>query len=155
MSDVKEIKLGWGFAKIKLGMSEKDILAILGPPEEVEEQEYSDGGIAKTLYYNDEGFDLTFESEDEYKLSYMSFYDEKFLLGQKVHTGMTREQVLKAVTGLGFSEPDTEDISNNEDPNQELISYDDENCNLWFTDEILDEIQIGPFWQDDDTPIWP
>jgi hypothetical protein len=155
MSNIIEIKLGQGFGKIKLGLSEAEVTQILGKPEEIEEQEYEDGGIAKTYYYNEDGFDLTFESEDDYRLSYMSFYDNNYIIKNKIHTGMIKSEILEALSELGMSEPDFEDISTQESPGQELISFDDENFNLWLSEGILDEIQIGPFWKDDDTPIWP
>ena len=68
---------------------------------------------------------------------------------------MIRSEILEAISDLGLSEPDFEDISTEESPGQELISFDEENFNLWLSEGILDEIQIGPFWEDDDTPIWP
>ena len=107
MSDIIEIKLGQGFGKIKLGLSEAEVMKILGKPEEIEEQKYNDGGVAKTYYYNEDGFDLTFESEDDYRLSYMSFYDNNYVIKKKIHTGMVRSEVLEAVAELGLSEPDS------------------------------------------------
>jgi hypothetical protein len=76
-------------------------------------------------------------------------------LGKKIKIGDTKENVIKFCKALSYSDPEEEDMSNEEDPNQILLTLDNENINLWFTDNLLDEIQIGPFWQDDDTPIWP
>ena len=150
-----EIKLGKGFDKVKLGMTRDQITELFGPPEETEEFNYADGDHSISYYYNNLGFDLTFESDNDYLLSYLSVHKKKFHILDKIKIGMNKDQMLKAVKELGFSQPEKEDLTDTDLPNQELFSFDKENINLWFVDDILDEIEIGPYWKDDETPIWP
>lgn len=150
-----EIILGQGFDDIKLGMEREEVLAILDSPSYIDEYAHDTGGEAHTYYYDDIGVELTFESEDDFRLSYISVSNDRFHLKQSIRNGQTMDEVLKLVKHIGFSEAEVEDVSESDDENHELVSFEPENLNLWFIDGILDEIEIGPFWRDDDTPIWP
>jgi len=146
---------GKGIGNILLGMKAADVEKILGQPDDKEIIEYDDGENSCTLYYFDLEVDLTFESDDNDRLSFISVENEQFSIEGKIKVGQSKDEVKKLCKELGYSEPELEDMSNDEVPNQELLSFDQENINFWFTDDKLDEIQIGPFWKDDETPIWP
>jgi hypothetical protein len=149
------IHLGKGFDEIRLGMKESDVTQILGEPEDIDEIAYPDGEVSKTYNYEELGFDLTFESDNDYRLSYISFFNDQFHIMNKIKIGIPKKKIKELAKNKDFSEPILEDLSDEEFPDNELMSFDRENLNLWFTEEILDEIQIGPKWKDDETPIWP
>ena len=87
------IQIGKGFDKIKLGMKEPEIKKILGEPEEIDEIAYPDGGESKTYTYEQLGFDLTFESENDNRLSYISFFDQHFHIMGKIKIGTNKEKI--------------------------------------------------------------
>lgn len=153
-----EIILGKGFEDIKLGMTEFEVMQILNTPDTIDEFDHdNDGGDAKTFYYSDMGVELTFESEDDYVLSYISVSNDQFHIKEKIHNGMLKAEVMNAIPELGLGEFTDEivDTETDEEGKEELVSFEEENLNLWFVNDVLDEIEIGPFWEDDDTPIWP
>lgn len=151
----KEIVPGRGVGEVLLGMTRDQVEKIIGKPDEIEEVDYDDGESAITWFYYDLQIDLNFESEDELRLSFISVENENYSLGGKINVGMDKQAVLKACEELGFSNVEIEDFSSEDVPNQELIGLEKENLNFWLTDGKLDEIQFGPFWEDDETPIWP
>ncbi len=155
MIDSFKILPGKGVGNIRLGMKKEEVEQILGQPNDKEVIEYDDGENSCTYYYFNLEIDLTFESDDDDRLSFISIESEKFSIEDKIKIGQSKEEVIKICHDLKFSEPELEDLSSEEIPNQELLSLDYENINFWFTDNRLDEIQIGPFWKDDETPIWP
>jgi hypothetical protein len=146
---------GKGIGNIRLGMTKAEVEKILGSPDDQEVIEYEDDESSCTFYYFDLEIDLTFESEDDDRLCFISVENEKFSLEDKIRIGQNKEEVIKYCKELKYSEPELEDLSSEDIPNQELLSLDNENINFWFTDNCLDEIQIGTFWKDDETPIWP
>ncbi len=150
-----EIVPGRGIGEILLGMTQEQVEKIVGKPDEIEEVDYDDGESAITWFYYDLQIDLNFESEDDLRLSFISVENENYALGGKIKVGMDKASVLAACKELNLSDPEIEDFSSEDVPNQELIGLEKENLNLWFTDGRLDEIQFGPFWKDDETPIWP
>ena len=151
----KKIIPGRGVGDVLLGMNREQVEKILGKPDEMEEVDYDDGESAITWFYYDLQIDLNFESEDDNRLSFISVENEEFSVGDKLKVGQSKEAALAACKELGFSKPDVENFSSDDVPNQELAGLEKENLNLWFTDGTLDEIQFGPFWKDDETPIWP
>ncbi|MDF1549490.1 MAG: hypothetical protein P1P88_16815 [Bacteroidales bacterium] len=150
-----KIILGKGIGNILLGMKKEQVENILGQPDDMEEIDYDDGEKSLTYYYYDLALDLTFESDDDDRLSFISVENDEFSIENKIKVGQSKDVVLKACKELAFGEPEIEDLSSEDIPNQELIALENENVNFWFTDDTLDEIQIGPFWKDDETPIWP
>ena len=130
------------------------VKSLLGAPDEQEEFTHSDGDEAHSYYYYEWGLDLTFEEDDGYRLSYISIEVDKFTING-IKVGMDKKEVLEKTKQLGWEDPLEEDVSTDEIPGNELISYEQKNVNFWFVSSKLDEIQIGPFWKDDETPIWP
>jgi hypothetical protein len=150
-----EIIPGRGVGNILLGMNKKDVEKILGKPDDIEKMTHDDGGTSSIYYYDDFGLNLSFESEDDFRLSYISFDGEEFHLKNKIKIGESSENLIKICKELSFSEPEVEDMSKEGFPNQISVSFEKENIIFWFTDNVLDEIEIGPFWLDDDSPVWP
>lgn len=146
---------GKGIGNILLGMKRAEVEQILGSPDDKEIIEYEDGENSCTYYYFELEIDLTFESDDDDRLSFISVESEKFSIEGKIQVGLTKQEVIDLCKQLKYSEPEIEDLSTEEMPDQELLSLEAENINFWFTDDRLDEIQFGPFWKDDETPVWP
>ena len=155
MNDEYEIIPGKGFNKVKLGMTRDEITEMFGNPDETEEFDYDEGDRSISYYYNTLGFEFTFESDNDYVVSYLSVNKDKFHIKNRIHIGMSKDELPEAIEELKFSNPIKEEIDDEDLPNQELFTFYEENINLWFVDSILDEIEIGPFWKDDETPIWP
>ena len=150
-----EIIPGKGFGQIKLGMAKNEVEELLGKPGETEEHLYPEGGKSETYSYLEEGFDLTFESENRGLLSYISVFKDKFHIDGKIRIGKSKDEILKIIKKGKYSKPEVEDVGGDDLPGNELVFLKDENLNLWFSEGELDEIQFGPFWKDDDTPLWP
>jgi hypothetical protein len=155
MLDNYKIIPGKGIGNILLGMKIADVESILGKPDDKDVMEYDDGEKSCTLSYSDLQVDFTFESDDDDKLSFISIESDKFSIEDKIKIGQSKEKVRELCKALKYSEPELEDVSSDDLPDQELLSLDAENINFWFTNDELDEIQIGPFWKDDETPLWP
>jgi hypothetical protein len=149
-----EIIPGKGIGQIKLGMEKETVKDLLGEPEETEEHIYPEGDKSVTFSYAEEGFDLTFESANDNRLSYLSFFTENFHILDAIRIGQKKEEVLKTLKEMNFSKPQIEDYED-DFPGNELVFLKSENLNLWFSRDVLDEIQVGPLWKDDETPIWP
>ena len=146
---------GKGVGNIRLGMTQAEVEKILGVPDDKEIIEYEDDESSCTYYYFDLEIDLTFESEDDNRLCFISVENDKFSIEDKIRIGQSKEEVIKLCKELKYSDPELEDMSSEDIPDQELLSLDIESINFWFIENALDEIQIGTFWKDDDTPIWP
>ena len=149
------VKPGIGIDKIKLGITKQQLIDIIGEPEEIDDFTQDDGEQSDTLLYNKLGIDFTFESCEDFKLCYISMDGANFHLDNFFKIGDKKDDILQNLQTLDWDEPVIDDVSSDEVENHILFSFYNQNVDLWFIDDILDEIQIGPLWKDDETPIWP
>ncbi|MCQ2203833.1 MAG: hypothetical protein MJZ15_05280 [Bacteroidales bacterium] len=152
---------GVGFGKIKFGMSKEAVIEMLGQPDEIEEDaNYGDDPNDKVtvLYYDMDGFSMSFDKEYKYKMTEISFDNDMFVLEGKVRVGMAKEEALKVLEAAGWDEPMEEDLADELDEENKgttAYTYEEQNVTLWFDDETLGTIQVGPQWIDADTIKWP
>ncbi|MBN2165092.1 MAG: hypothetical protein JW717_02330 [Marinilabiliaceae bacterium] len=150
-----EIKLGIGFSEVKFGMSEKEVVELLDQPDETEEMRFEDGAKAIIYYYDDLGISLSFESEEDYRLMEIAFEDGDFAIKDILKIGVKKDELPAIIKKLGLSTPEVENLASEGFPDRDIMSFDDENLNIWLEDDEVVSLQIGPLWVDDDTISWP
>ncbi len=151
---------GVGFGNVKFGIRKEQLIQLMGQPDEIEEDaNYGDSPDDRVtvLYYDQDGFSVSFDKEAKYRLTEISFESNLFVLEGKVSVGMKKEEALSALAAAGYEEPSIEDLNGEIDPEEqtEAYTYDEKNVTLWFDEGVLATIQIGPFWLDSDTIKWP
>jgi len=150
----KIILPGVGFANLKFGMNEEEVVVIIGKPDEVEVQDMDDGESVSIYYYDDLGVSMSFDSMADLRLVEIAFDDSEYTLQDNFSPGMSKELFLEHADELGNY--DAEDLSDEGGDVNELYSFEETNINIWIVEGIVDSIQIGPNWSDDDEEIlWP
>lgn len=150
-----------GFDKVRFGQTREQVLAILGQPDEIEEdQQYGDSPEEKTtiFYYDELGLSLSFEKEEGYRLMEISFDAADFVLCNSIRVGMSFDEVMNAAKTLNLGEGWEEDVSDLVDSteNVKVWAYEDSNVDFYFEDDVLSTIQIGPeFTEDGNSIVWP
>ena len=143
----------FGFDKIKLGLTLGQIELLLGKASENNKETYSDNSIDMILNYHNLGVDLTFSSDDNFRLGTITFYSKDFSLKGKKLIGLNEKEFVKN-SKLILSDIELEDDF------QELNSKDyisnSNGISFWVDDGIVESISIFPDYKnDDETPIWP
>lgn len=148
-----EIKIGIGIDKVKFGMERSEVLQILGEPSEKELFSYSEeeDDLTEVWHYDDHEMSLSFDEADNWLLIMIAASDDSFVLNGKEIIGQSYEQVLSLLKEMGMSNFEEEDISEFD----KVLKVEDESLNIWFDNNEASEIQWGPKWNDDDTPIFP
>lgn len=150
-----------GFDKVKFGQTRDEVIAILGKPDEIVDNEnYGDGELATIFYYDEPQISLSFDKEENYRLVEISFDDEEFDMNGDIKVGMPIENAVEAADKAGIGECYEQDLADELDQEQidaqvRLFVYEDKNVCLWSEDGLLSTIQIGPAFIDDDTISWP
>ncbi|MBR6251268.1 MAG: hypothetical protein IKR17_08770 [Bacteroidales bacterium] len=162
----KTIKPLIGIDKVKFGMTREQVIAALGQPDEIDEdQQYGDTpDDTTTVFYYDNGISCSFEKSEKYRLMEISFEDdEEFNIAGKIKLGMSMKDALATAVEL-FGEEETEDDLTDDIEEGSLLrsfTFYNNNVSLWFDgekkgEEVLETIQIGPQWSEDgNTVIWP
>lgn len=151
----KTLIIGQGLDNIKFGITDKELINIMGNPDEREEDS-EEGFETLTLYYDNPSIDFSFdmdESENKLILTCISLSDPDFNLENKITLGMTIEEVKNQMKALKAEDPEysTDDI----EPETEILNYENESLILWFEKGMLSTIQAGLLWMDDETPVLP
>lgn len=73
----------FGFDKIKLGLTLGQIELLLGKASENNKETYSDNSIDMILNYPNFGVDLTFSSDDNFRLGTITFYSKDLCIKGK------------------------------------------------------------------------
>ncbi|MEN0039294.1 MAG: hypothetical protein AAGC78_19610 [Cellvibrio sp.] len=131
-----------GVDKIKLGMNQKDAQAISGAPANKEKAEEEE------IWEFDSGLELSFQAEDNYRLSSITVMDPTALLDSKPIIGIT-ESELESI----FPE-----FRLDEDFKQDGKSYYADSLQImaWvFDGEVFNVVIFPEYDENTELPIWP
>lgn len=143
----------FGFDKIKFGLTLGQTQLLLGKSSENNKESYSDNSSDVILKYHNLGFNLTFSSDNDFRLGTITFYSKDFSLKGKKLIGLKEtEFVMKSnliFSDLQLDDDFTELNSKDYTSNSNGISF-------WINNGIVESISIFPNYQkDNETPIWP
>lgn len=159
-----------GFGSVRFGMTIKEVKDILGKPdsEETESLGNDPDDVSTELIYDELGLSLSFDKMEGFKLvDIMTEEDSQFTLGDNIKLGDSLADVRKAASEADygpFEELDVEDDLEDDDLSPEelenakqLAEFElpEVGVNLYFRGGVLDTIQIGPEYDDNDNIIWP
>ena len=132
---------------------------LVGKPDEVEnlpgfEEEVNDE--LESWHYDEHEFSLVFDADYDWRLVSIAVSDPYFTFHGKNIIGMDKQETLDLLSNLGIEISNEEDLSDDENPNLELIESEDAGLMVWFADDEVIEIQILPDVEEDgETLIWP
>ena len=154
---LKEIRLGEGLGVIRFGATKDDVKSQLGAPTETEIYTLDeDDADDKTedWHYDELGISLSFEQMNGWRLSSIAVSDEAYTLEDISLIGRGKDEVLEEFHKRGWGSPQEDDVVSDEDETQSLYHVDNAMLSLWFEDDVLTEVQWGPYVKNDEV-IWP
>ncbi|MBK8349645.1 MAG: hypothetical protein IPL08_19330 [Saprospiraceae bacterium] len=157
--EIREIKPGSGLGLLKFGMTRDEVKKIAGKPDEVEnlpgfEEEVNDE--LESWHYDEHEFSLVFDADYDWRLVSIAVSDPFFTFHGKALVGMEKKETMDFLDSLGIEISNVEDVSDEENPNLELIESDEAGIMVWFADGEVIEVQILPDVEEDgETLIWP
>lgn len=157
MSKNNNIKIGIGLGDIKFGFSKDELKTLIGEPSEIDTYNASgeeDGYLTESWHYDEDEFSVSFDEEDNWKLTTIAVSAPTFELNSKKIIGLSINEVLQMLEDENLGENELEDLSD-DNINHKLVSFINSSLNLWFENDQLSEIQWGVLWEDEDTPSWP
>jgi hypothetical protein len=152
----KEIKPGLGLGNLTFGSSRDQVKKLLGAPSETEKYSLSDLGDDETeaWHYDELDLSLSFDEENEWKLSSIAVSAEDYTLNGETVIGKSKKEILDVLTKMDLGEPEEDEEVKAEDSGNSLMHVDGSSLSLWFEGDELSELQIGPFY-DTDGIKWP
>ncbi|MEO9871253.1 hypothetical protein [Ekhidna sp.] len=152
-----DIKPGEGLGNIKFGMNRDEVERLLGKPDHQEVTHYGEdeSDQSDAWEYHPLRLDLSFEEVEGWRLMIISVSSEDYLLKGSSLIGLNQDELMEELEMLSIKDLEIEDLSSEDHPNQKLVSSEELAVNFWLHDNILEEIQWGPQFLDDDTIKWP
>lgn len=157
--NIKEIIPGVGIGDIKFGMSREEIRKIAGKPDDIEnlpgfEEEISD--TLESWHYDEYEFSLVFDADYDWKMVSVAVSDPFFTFHGKSIVGMDKQDVMDLLEQNNIEISSIEDVSDEENPDLELIESENDGLMIWLEDGEVIEMQILPDVEEDgETVIWP
>ena len=157
IEDLSEIKLGLGLGPIKFGMTREEVKAILGEADNVDSYSLDHNGkdLSEAWEYNEFAISISFDEEDDWKLSTLAIASKQYLFNDKTLIGLDQNTLLKELKSLEITDIQVEDCSNTEFPDHVLVEVESLSLNFWLDDGILEEIQWAPLFDENEYIIWP
>ncbi|MBL4592888.1 MAG: hypothetical protein JKX68_03620 [Flavobacteriales bacterium] len=155
--NITDITIGNGLGDIQFGCTKEKLKHLIGEADEIDSYNASgeeDGYLTESWHYDEHEFSVSFDEEDNWKLTTISISSPDCLFNGNKLIGKEIDEVLQLLENEDLGDNELEDLSDGE-IDQKLISFLPASLNLWFENGKLSEIQWGVLWSDEDTPRWP
>lgn len=152
-----EITLGQGLGDLIFGNTREEVIKLIGEPTEKESIEGdADSGSMEAWHYDELDLSLSFEEDADWRLLSITTASPNVLFEGIDLIGLSQGEVLEQMEVFNLGEFEIEDLSDDGSSLQMVATNDDFSLNLFFDNDLLTEIQWGPFWDDEDGKvIWP
>jgi len=155
--NTQEIKIGVGLGDIKFGISREDLTKLIGEPDEKDLYNASgeeEGFLTESWHYDELEFSVSFDEEDNWRLTTISTSSPDCKLKDKALIGLSIDDAQETLEPFNLGDNSLDDLSEDGE-NQKLLTFLSSSLNLWFEDNELSEVQWGVLWKTEDTPHWP
>ena len=153
-----KIEAGKGLGDIIFGLTRQEVEKILGKPSNSEIYSYT--GDAKDdltdswTYYELE-MCLSFDQLEDWRLTCIAVDSDQYSFNELIFIGMDLESVKVNLRKLGVNDLVFKDYATLESPTHQLIESNSLQMNFWFDHNHLSQIQLSPFWMDEENIKWP
>jgi len=153
---LKDIRPGIGLGSLVFGNTREQVRALLGEPSEVERYALSEFEDDETeaWHYDELFLSLSFDQEHDWKLSSLAVSSDEYTLEGESLVGRKKDEILEEFRKRQWGEPVEDEEISREDPRNSLYHVEQGSLSLWFEDDEVTEVQIGPHVRDEEV-IWP
>jgi hypothetical protein len=140
-----------GFGQIKFGQTVEEVKTLLGEPTSSTKEEHEDGTDDISLLYGELGVELSFMSEDDYKLGLMTCYAPTFAVDGTSYAGLSEDD-FKSTAKFDDLKQDDEFV----ELDSKDYTVDSKGLSFWVQDGFVESITLFPEYSEDGEEIvWP
>ncbi|MCL2677960.1 MAG: hypothetical protein FWE85_02780 [Clostridiales bacterium] len=147
-----EIKIGIGFENLVFGMSQKEVITIMGKPNKVSEFEIEDEeeGGRIVYFYNDSLIATKFDEDENFRMySIEVFNPEALMFGQKI-MNKVKDEILDLLKLNGYFE-----IAEEKYDYFDAVFCEEIWSRFIFEFDRLKSVEVSPLFDKDEKIIWP
>ena len=128
-----------GFGQIHFGDVSEKVIALLGPPEDIENIEDVDGFNTVVLYYWEQGITVFFEGKEKSVVSCIETENPDSVMFGKTIFDMTEKDIIALMKEKGYEVEEVE----TETTGERRVSYDDAMIDFFFSEGDLIAVNWG------------
>jgi hypothetical protein len=144
LDSIKDIYVGKGIGQLTFGNTQEQVLSILGEPAEREKYSLSelDNDDTEAWHYDDLDLSLSFDEENDWRLSSIAISSDEFLLDGEPLVGKSRDEIDALFKSKDW-QPEEDAEVEKDDPACCLIHIDKAGMSFWLENNVVTEIQVG------------
>ena len=149
---------GVGVDETQYGMTEDEVIGILGKPDKIDEEEYVEGSgnWHRELWYSPRNISFTFNKEDDFRLGTITIMGSGYRLFDKELFNASKSLVRKVVADHFQELLPVENYIKLENGPHECLSSDALGIMFWLDSDNLSELQCSYLFEsDNETKVWP
>ncbi|WP_444921579.1 hypothetical protein ACJJID_03970 [Microbulbifer sp. CnH-101-G] len=149
---------GVGVGVVEYGITEKELISIIGDPDKIDEEEYvqGSGDWHRVLWYWSRNIHFTFDKDDDYRLGTITVVGSDYPLMEKELFNLPQETVRHFVAIVTGEIPKREDWMWSEEGTHTCLEHNGLGILFWFDNGNLSEMQCSYLFEpDNETVIWP
>ena len=149
---------GIGIGNIQYGITEFELISILGEPDRIDEEEYIEGSgdWHRELWFSPRNLSFTFNKDDDFRLGTITIMGSGYTLFGNDLFNAPKKLVRQTVSSNSGELLPTEDYSYIENEPHECLNSDLLGIMFWFDSDNLSEMQCSYLFEsDNETVIWP
>lgn len=150
--DIKDILPGEGLGKIRFGMSREELEKLIGEPDEIDSNSYSNAeeSLTESWHYDTLNLSVSFDEEYDWELMTLSVSGPEYEFIGKQLIGLQKYKLTETLKSMGIENLVFEDWSTEEDPEHHLLAAEEAGMNFWLDKGVLTEIQWSPLFIDEE-----
>lgn len=155
MKNIQKIEFNKGLGELLFGMTKEAVKELIGEPFEKESHESEESeelGQVEIWHYDELELSVGFEEAEDWTLMSISVTGAQYELDEVKLIGKNVAEVGAQLEKWGILDFETEDHSDDENPNHKLIVSDYLGMIIWFDDDVATEISWSPLY-DEETNI--
>jgi|TARA_B110000908_G_C10248727_1_gene450495 hypothetical protein len=146
-----EIQPFVGFGQIQFGQTIEQVKSLLGEPTNSTKEKHEDGTDDISLLYGEQGVELSFMSEDDFRLGLITCYAPTYTVEGTSYTGLSEEDFKKTATFDDLKQDDEF-----AEPNTKDYTVESKGLSFWIQDGFVESITLFPeYTEDGEEIIWP
>ena len=151
LDNIRNIQVGKGLGDLTFGKSREQVVAILGEPTEKEKYTLSDldNDDTEAWHYDNLDLSLSFDEESNWRLSSIAVSSDEYLIDGETLIGKNKGEVVAFLIDKGWNEIEEDEEVKQENGSNTLLHVDKASMSLWFENDELTEMQIGPYFNTD------
>lgn len=149
---------GIGIGEIQYGMTEDDLIKLLGKPDKIDVEEYVEGSgdWHRVLWYSQRNLNFTFNKDDDFRLGTITIMGSGHKLFNKDLFNAPKSLVRTVVAGQSQELLPVEDYTELDNEPHECLNSNALGIMFWFDSDNMSEMQCSYLFEsDNETIIWP